>query len=62
MKVGLLASAVLWALIAWCLSGCGTKIDAWGLKVELPQGFDVGAGVNALDKVDNRRGVSEFKK
>lgn len=48
------------------LSGCGLmgvkNMDAWGLKMEFQPGFDVNFGANSIDKVDNRKGVNEFKR
>lgn len=52
-------------LIAACgiismLSGCGLlvkKVDAWGLVVEFPQGFDANIGANSIDHVDDRKGL-----
>lgn len=47
-------------------SGCGAlgvrNVDAWGFKMEFAEGIDVHAGVNAVDNVDNRRGVSRVER
>ena len=40
------------------LSGCGTKIDAWGLKIEPPEGIDFHFGTNSIDTVNDKRGVN----
>ena len=37
------------------------KVDAWGLKMEFPQGYSVGASANTIDKVDDRKGLNNFK-
>ena len=49
--MGLIATASI-------LSGCGAKIDLWGAKLDLPEGFDLRTGMNSVDTVDDRRGVN----
>lgn len=59
MRLGILLSCVLWALIAWAFMGCAVqKIDLWGAKLEFADGFDIHAGTNQVNQVDNRRGLS----
>jgi len=49
--MGLIATASI-------LSGCGAKIDLWGANFQLPEGIDAGIKLNAIDTVDDRRGVN----
>lgn len=56
-------SRVLVALtMATLMSGCFVRrVDLWGAKMEFAEGFDVHAGTNAIDKVDDRRGINRFE-
>lgn len=61
----LLAGFILLAgalIMANSLTGCGLmgvrKADLWGAKFEFAEGIDFSFGANAIDRVDNRRGVS----
>lgn len=62
LKFGWFGVAAL--AIAMYLSGCGVmgvrKFDFWGAKMEFAEGLDFHAGANAIDKVDDRRGVSRI--
>lgn len=45
------------------LSGCGAitgirEADLWGAKFKFAEGTDFHIGANAIDRVDNRRGVA----
>jgi hypothetical protein len=57
----LLLSLGFWFVLASFVTGCVKSVDLWGFKTEFYPGFDVSAGANAVDRVDDRRGVSAFK-
>jgi hypothetical protein len=45
------------------MSGCmqitgAKKIDAWGLVIEANNGFDISAGVQQYDNVQNMKGIN----
>lgn len=54
----MLLGLALW--IAASLTGCVRKIDLWGAKFEFAEGLDFSLGANAVDRVDNHRGVSRL--
>jgi len=48
-------------LALWSLTGCVVrKVDFWGAKIEFNEGFDLRAGMNGIDKVDDRRGINKY--
>lgn len=47
------AVGITLGVVSSVLSGCGLKIG----PVQFPNGFDIHAGINAVDNVDSRRGV-----
>jgi len=50
---------VLCAELTLVLSGCAVKkIKAWPPEIEFSDGFDISVGTNAIDSVDDRRGMS----
>lgn len=64
MRLAMILSAGLWAILIMSLSGCGMfvkKMDLWGAKFEFPEGYSVGANANTIDKVDDRKGLNAFK-
>lgn len=64
MRAGFLLSLTLWAGIFWLLSltGCSAvgikEIDLWGARMTFADGVDYRVGFNAIDQVDDRRGLS----
>lgn len=44
--------------MAGMIQGCGAKLDLWGAKIDFPEGLDAGVKLNAIDTVDDRRGVN----
>ncbi len=60
------AATTAWLYVMANLTGCGAmgvrNVDLWGAKMEFYPGFDVNVGANAIDKVDNRKGISKFEK
>lgn len=61
-----LGLAAFWMGVALLCSGCmviksyesGTNADGstW-TKIQFPQGIDLGASMNAVDEVENKRGI-----
>lgn len=52
--IGLVATAQI-------LSGCGMlvkEVDAWGLKMKFPEGYNMNVGANTIDEVDDRKGLN----
>lgn len=64
-KVGaVLFSAAIWALVLSTLSGCAAMIGikeyrgSDGSVMKFVTGYDIGASANAVDTIDNRRGIN----
>lgn len=65
MRFALIISVLMWVAlfyVAGALSGCGVMgvrdMDLWGAKFTFAEGIDFHVGANAIDEVDDRRGVS----
>lgn len=67
MRLAILLSVGIWAVLLMSISGCGaigvSKVDFWGAKMEFSEGIDYRVGFNAIDSVNDNRGLkgSEFK-
>lgn len=61
MRMGLLLSIPLWAVIIWSLTGCGAmgvkNVDLWGAKMEFSEGAEYRVGFNSIDEVDDRKAL-----
>lgn len=61
-KLARMGKAVLLCAILGATSGCGLFMRDFEipgvLKLTFPEGIDVHAGTNSIDRVDDRRGVS----
>ena len=63
---GLFVMAAIVVLLQFTV-GCGPilgmrEADLWGAKFTFSEGMDVHAGMNAIDRVDDRRGVTRIAK
>lgn len=57
-RLAVVVSLLMWFCILNLLSGCVKRIHtAGGTDIEFATGFDVGASANAVDTVDNNRGI-----
>lgn len=76
-ELGIIAGAAALATIFWklgiavgltaattgCMQAIGVKsMDLWGAKFEANNGFDISAGVQQYDRVDNNKGIGSFEK
>lgn len=57
---------ILCLIVAGSCSGClqvigANHIDAWGLKMDANNGFEVSAGVMQYNQADNRKGTKPTK-
>lgn len=46
------------------LQSCGMlvkEVDAWGLKMKFPEGYNMNVGANTIDEVDDRKGLNRGK-
>lgn len=64
MKVGIILSAIMWAILAVWLQGCAALVGikeykgSDGSVIKFTTGFDIGASATAVDSLDNRKGIN----